>query len=532
MYRSLATSAVALITAAAPVLADVTPDEVWTSLSNYYTGMGYEVSEGSRDLAGETLTLSDVVVSSDSADADFTVTIPQLTLQQTGDAGVRTVIGGEIIAEMVSESSDEDDVSVHVAISMPDNSMLSSGSPDDMTHRISYPLTNVTARILTSPDAGDGAENPFKATLTDMDGTYRMVSSDTGIETTYDVTVAATDLALALTDIPAEDGSDATGSMDGTAQLADLTLTGRMTMPSGDFSMADQMHMALNAGMALDGQVALGPSSGEIRFSGTGPEGEDQSGDAKFSNDSSEFAVTMSKDGLSYTGSATGSSAELMMNDLPFPISYVAESASGGVSLPISASDAPQPFKLNYALAGLSLSDQIWTMLDPEQQLPRDPANLTIDVEGQAMITRDLMDPALAEQMSRAAEQMEAQDGMAPDPGSMQPDMPMPFEAQSVKINQITLDAVGVKADLTGDLTMPEGLAQPPVGTIEGSFAGVNALLGKLVEMGIVPQEQVMGARMMIAMFARPVEGDPDQLQTKLEFREDGSIFANGQQVK
>ncbi|RNF34405.1 hypothetical protein A7A09_010945 [Paracoccus methylarcula] len=107
----------------------------------------------------------------------------------------------------------------------------------------------------------------------------------------------------------------------------------------------------------------------------------------------------------------------------------------------------------------------------------------------------------------------------------------MPFEPQSVKINVITLKAVGVDANVTGDLTIPQD-AQQPVGIVEGDFTGINALLDKLVSMGLVPQDQLMGARMMLAMFAKPVEGNPDQLQTKLEFKEDGSIFANGQQVQ
>ena len=50
--------------------------------------------------------------------------------------------------------------------------------------------------------------------------------------------------------------------------------------------------------------------------------------------------------------------------------------------------------------------------------------------------------------------------------------------------------------------------------------------------MGIAPEQQMMGVRMMLAMFARPSQDDPEKLTTELEFREGGSIFANGQQVK
>ena len=59
-----------------------------------------------------------------------------------------------------------------------------------------------------------------------------------------------------------------------------------------------------------------------------------------------------------------------------------------------------------------------------------------------------------------------------------------------------------------------------------------QAVKDKLVAMGLVPQEQMMGMRMMMAMFAKPAEGNPDQLNSEIEFREGGQIFANGQQVK
>src|SRR5690606_35730837 len=107
----------------------------------------------------------------------------------------------------------------------------------------------------------------------------------------------------------------------------------------------------------------------------------------------------------------------------------------------------------------------------------------------------------------------------------------VPFEPRSLKINEVVLQAVGADANLTGDLTFAD-LEQPPVGVIEGDFKGINALLDKLVAMGIVPQDQLMGARMMLAMFGQPAEGDPDHLQTKIEFADAGSIFASGQQVE
>ena len=103
-----------------------------------------------------------------------------------------------------------------------------------------------------------------------------------------------------------------------------------------------------------------------------------------------------------------------------------------------------------------------------------------------------------------------------------------------VTLNDVSINAVGAQAKFSGELTAPEGgdMTTAPVGEISGELTGVNALLDTLGAMGLVPQDQMMGAKMMLTMFAKPVEGQPDKLQTKLEFREGGSIFANGQQVK
>ena len=542
MFRSLATSAVALIAAASPGLTEVTPAQVWDDLARSYTDMGYEVTVGSRDEAGDTLSLSDVTVSVDGETSDVSFAIPGIVLRQTGDAKVRTVIEGEITGEAVAEMPDQDDTNMQFLMTMPGNEMLSSGSADDMLHEMSYPELTLAARFGAQPeDAGAAQDMPLRISLADVAGTYRNTKAADGTDTTYDMTAGNLDLAIEMTDVAAEDQDGASaGSLSARSVVDGLTMTGRMKTPSGQMDMTDNLHVALKDGLRIDGNFAMGPMTGSAEFSGTDAEGVQKSGDATFGSDSSELSVAMSRDALIYRGSAKDTRAEMNIADLPFPISYAVESAAGGLPLPISKSDESQPFKFDYALAGLTLADGIWNLFDPNGQLPRDPASLTIDIEGMAKVSEDLLDPAMAQRMEEAAEaqaQAQQQAEAAPDaedgaaaPADAPP-MPSPLRPETVRINQFTLDAVGAKADVTGDLTIPEG-AEQPVGKVEGSFAGINTLLDTLVSMGVVPQEQVMGARMMIAMFARPAEGDPNTLKTELDFREDGSIFANGQQVK
>ena len=69
------------------------------------------------------------------------------------------------------------------------------------------------------------------------------------------------------------------------------------------------------------------------------------------------------------------------------------------------------------------------------------------------------------------------------------------------------------------------------VGALDLSLVGGVALLDKLVAMGLVPQDQAMGARMMMGLFTVPGEGE-DSLTSRIEFTEEGGILANGQQIK
>jgi len=58
----------------------------------------------------------------------------------------------------------------------------------------------------------------------------------------------------------------------------------------------------------------------------------------------------------------------------------------------------------------------------------------------------------------------------------------------------------------------------------------LNGLLDNLQAMGLIPEDQMMGARMMLGMFSTVV-GD-DELTTKIEVKNGGSVFINSQQIR
>ena len=80
------------------------------------------------------------------------------------------------------------------------------------------------------------------------------------------------------------------------------------------------------------------------------------------------------------------------------------------------------------------------------------------------------------------------------------------------------------------DLETFDGFPRP-IGAIELQLDGANTLIDSLITMGIVRNEDAMGARMMMGMLAVPGDG-PDSLKSRVEMNEQGHILANGQRIQ
>lgn len=509
MNRPLATSALALILAAGPALADVTPAEVWQNLRDSYEQMGYQVQVGAEDTSGEALTLTDVTLTSAEAEAsEFTLTMPQIALSPVGDGSVRSVVEGQMTMTMRDAGPEGEPIGFDMTLDAPGNETISSGSPEEMRHAFIMPTMTLSGRPLDSEN-----DAPLSATLTGVEGVQTITrAADGSASQTYEGRADTMEMALTASGpaLDAPEGSEATDDFAANVTVSDLTISGDGTTPAGEVNFGSQPTEALQAGFAGRGTLGMGATTGSFTASAVRADGPTQQTSGSFEAAGGTLAVSMGAEGLSYDGGLTEMAVNLTSSDMPFPIAYAAEENRFRLAMPVVASDEEQPFALTYLLEGLTLDEAIWQALDPEATLPRDPARLSIDLEGLAVLARNFLDP---------------------DPAPMAEGDPMPFLPRSLTVRDMSLSAVGAEADITGALTFGEDPTQP-TGTLSGTFSGVNTLLDRLVAMGVVPAEQLMGPRMMMAMFARPVEGAEDQLQTEIEFREGGAIFANGQQIQ
>ena len=109
-------------------------------------------------------------------------------------------------------------------------------------------------------------------------------------------------------------------------------------------------------------------------------------------------------------------------------------------------------------------------------------------------------------------------------------------ELRSLKIKSLMLSALGASAQVEGEFTFDssnyyifDGIPRPE-GSVRLTMKGVNSLLDKLSNSGLIGMEKVMGARMVIGMFTVPV--GRDELEAELWIDEFGGVYANGQQIQ
>ena len=589
MFLRTTSSAFALIAFAFPALADVTPAEVWQNWVDYYKANGYTVTEGAREEAGETLSLKDVAVSFAAPDDQGAVifTLLEVTLTGTGDGKVRTTFAETSPFKIEFKDAEGDLITMNGSVVMKDAEIVSSGSAADMTHDTTASELSGALTTIVVPDEG---EKPFPLTvaLTNVKYMQHMVDGDL---IKVDANLSADKMTF---DGTFEDNSgDMPGKIAFTGSIDAIKGSGQAAIPKGG-DIANDINAGLKAGLAIGGTMSAGAGQFNFDYAGKDEAGTDQTAKGSGKFDGFDLTANMSANGLSYQGGSDASSFEMTASDLPFPFSYSVANTTFDLQMPVMKSDTPVPFKFAYSLGGLTIADGVWDLFDGAKVLPRDPASLDIDVTGLAKVTMDLFDPASMKAMEDAADAAEADaaeadaagtdaagtdaagtdaagtdapgtdtaqtpdaTATAPEPAAPPADAttapaegtdmaagteagdaaadaaPQPFEPTEITINKFALDAVGAKVDVSGALTVPEGgTLDAPVGKLNARLEGVNGLIDKAVQMGFVPEDQVAGIRMMLAMFTKAAPEGGDALVGEYEFKEGGQVFANGQQVK
>lgn len=500
-FRRGMCAAVLIVSATQMAQADVTAQDIWSDWKNYMTSVGYDVT-GTESTSGGTLTVSDLTMSMKMPQNEGAVSIDMSTLVFTGNSdGTVAVTMPGTVPMQISGQEDGETFDVTFNLSQSGNSMIVSGAPVNMNYNYTASQVNlVLASLLV-----DG--KPMPADLARVNVTLTNVISSTTMKLAdmrdYSQRMSADSLSYdaAFSDPDSDEGGVFNGSVIG------LSFQGSGMIPL-EMNPEDLPAM-LAAGFAFSGAFEYASGNSSMNAKGGGDEfsftGSSQGG---------KLGVAMDAAHVAYDVLQKGTSIEVITNQLPFPVSMQMAESRLLLDMPVTASDEQQGFSLIVKLREFTMSDMIWSMIDPGKVLPRDPATIVMDLSGKGKVLADILDPKVAESL----------------------DSP-PGELHALEINELLVSAAGTRLSGTGsftfdnsDLASFDGMPAP-TGVANLELVGANGLMDKLIQMGLMSDNDAMGARMMMGMLAVPGAGE-DTLNSKIEINDEGHIMANGQRIK
>lgn len=480
--------------------ADLTPAQVWGDWKQYMEGVGYTVTAGEA-VNGADLTVSDIRMALALPDnaGDVSMSMGTITFVQNG-ASVDVVLP-DVMPITINAVDGSNDFSMRFEYIQSGQSTTASGTPTNPTYTYSADSIKMSLVELNADGQTFGPENAkidvtgtgIKSSTTMTIGELRTYEQTGSFETmAYDVNIDNPEEPVKL---------QLNGNIDG------ISFDGGGAIPL----VLDTTDMAamMKAGFAISGQFNYTAGATQMQVQ------DPNSGNfaMESSSQGGSLGVVMNDKALGYTGAQNDVKVNLQAAQLPFPIEMSMARSGFNLAMPIAASDETQDFAFGITMGDFVMSDLIWSIFDPTAQLPRDPATVELDLTGQAKMLVDLMDP---EAMATAA---------------------APGELQALTLGKVLLSAAGARLEGSGDFTFDNsdtttfpGMPKP-VGALNLALAGGNGLMDKLVSMGLLPQEQAIGARMMMGLFAVPGDA-PDTLSSKVEFTSEGQVLANGQRIR
>lgn len=496
----IGSTALAFLLSGFAAYADVTPEEVWENWKATSMASGTEITVESEARDGDTLVITGVGM---AATADPSVTsegkIDEIRLMDLGDGTVEITMSDSYTMTVTTPAMDgiEPPVAQTITISVnaPGAVTIASGTPEALSYEFSVPT--MTLSLVTAADAVDPVNVELSAVNTA--GSYLVEGVD---PMTVSGGFGADSLSLAVK----AKGDAGTTDLDMTAAVGAIETSFDATILDEE-TMKD-MAAAMAAGFGFHFDTAYGATSFTVNVVEAGSPTMIAGG-----VDSGSVAFGIDADLLDYQTSSKGLNLTISSAEIPFPEVKLGLGEGGfGLTMPTGPSDAPADFSFLAKLVDLSISDEIWGMLDPAGALPHDPATVILDGKGTAQLKTSLFDESV-----------------------MGSDAP-PGDLLSFDLTQLLVKLAG--AELTGsgaftfdntDLTTFQGMPAP-TGMIDLKVSGVNKLIDTLISMGLLTEDDAMGGRMMLSMFANPGDGE-DVFTSVLEFKDKG-FYANGQRLQ
>lgn len=491
-----ATVCLAALLSGSAAIADVTASEVWEDWKSQFDIYGEGgVTIGSETASGGTVSVTDLTFSMEDDQSSVNASMGSIELVEQGDGTVQITMSESFPIVVVDEFGSKLSMSVtHSGLSM-----IASGEPGAINYAVT--ADRYAFQFDEIEENGEVMEGDLLFAINGLVGNYTTTAGDVR-DITYDLSSDSMDVLVDITD--PDSGAEVLMS----GKVDALSADARIAIPMDvNFDEPDDIFVQ---GFAIDGSYTF---TGSNYLFDVNEDGEQVNGSVGTGSGSVSFG--MGGDALGYDVAVNDLVMDMNVPDMPFPINVSLSQYGVGLQMPLSATEEPADFGLQFNLTDVAVNDEIWMLGDPTNALPHDPATISFDITGTAKLFFDMLDPDQADAMAMAD---------------------VPGEIYSLNLNDLKLAVAG--ALLTGqggftfdneDMSTIPGFPRPE-GEVTVNLKGANKLIDTLVSMGYLPEDQAMMGRMMMGMFARTV-GD-DELTSTIEVNDQGHILANGQRIQ
>lgn len=457
---------------------NLSPADAWSRFQNSANDLGLTITAGAQEVVGDAMQLENVRIVTTTSPKDFIVEMPQMAVSAEGENivltpasefNVTTRFGGGYLRQFTMQSEGD------IVYSLDDdtaNMLLSFG-------HLGGELTHATRR-------GTPLNEDISFRFEEME-TRLNVEREGHLDAVLTAMTLAYSFALPEADIMSED-----------IVFRDV----RFEFGGREFDMLDDdagsLRSAFDAGFSAQASLRY---SGQESRSSLVIEGVRLETEGRFGAGQMELVVADSMARLS--GTAEGAELNGRADGIEGDVSFA--DVSFELGMPLVPTSTDRPFTYQARLDDLAVSESILALVNA-QGFAGETATIALAMSADGRLTHDL----------------ETHSGDEP-----------PFDLSAFRLDELEL-RIG-DSSLTGEgaISLAGGFMNTiirgmPQGTGDFTFelVGGNTLLGRLVEAGIVPQDQMFVARMMMNGLGQLV--GEDHLRSEVTIRPGGQILVNG----
>lgn len=497
--RNICGAGLAALVAASGAAAALEASAVWQNLQDAGALSGFTVT-GTATPVEDGLRIEGLEYRRAAQGGDISMSIGQMRLIERADGAVDVVLPDRMPLRLAGDGADGPAFDARLTVAAPDLATVARQQGEGIAYDYTAPEMSVMLDTLVID--GAPAEGGGQLTLTDVIG-QETLTAGAALGYAIDLTTGKVTLQADVTPAGAE------GQVRVDATIGALSTRSRTTLPEG--GPVQPLGAALKAGLSGEGMLRLTGLAFDVEIA-------DKTGMVRTLSGAIEAATQeslLSAETTRYGYEQTGMSLDIAGGDVPGgKVGVTLARLASGITMPLAVTDEARDLNLSLRIGGLAADETLWSTFDPGAALPRDPADLTLELSGRGRWTADVLAPG-------AMADLEA------PPGTL----------ESLTIEALRLAALGAEVTASGSFGFDpadfESLGRPPLpeGSIEIVGQGINGLLDRLVDAGFIVPDQANGMRMMLGLFARPGEGE-DRLVSEIEITPEGRVLANGMPVQ